>query len=767
MSVKKSEQFVYPEIRMINGRAALFIDDQLLSPMAFCIRGDQHALAEFKPEYANDLGESGFDLFMIFMDSGWQQEDIPAYMPWEDVEQQADLILDANPNAVFLLRLACHPSKVWFDANPDELVQFEDGSDDSFRPHTYGSFEDTRQVCYASEKYAGEAARHIRNAIDFVESRPFGKRVIGYHVAGGCCGEWNYLRGTKDDICADFSPAFRKFYGKWLLGKYGTEEALRKAWADENATFENPGIPTTAEQVFTEGEVTHNGKEDPVGDFGNFLDPKISQFLIDFYEARTAGTAKTIEEMAKVVKERTNGRVLTGAFWGTMMALSAQTYSVSGPQFLIDSPYIDYLTTPSQYYDRQAGGGSTFRMPVDSLHYRGKLYINESDSRTHFVDENNKKQFCRANDLNDTKNILNRDFAQVICDDIYSWWFEMGTGDTSYYNHPEVFDIFRQQQRVAKENDQLGRGKVSEIAVVYDQDSMFNHPFESMRDILAWNRSQTIPRIGAPCDHIFHDDLDLENLPDYKMYIFLNCHTLTNKERAVIDAKVKRNGNTVVWAYSNGLINPDRDNAIDLANMKALTGFEFGCELAARPVTFKVTDTDNALVKNVSHLPLYGRMPRPLVAGFSFMVGESMIMDETLANPLFYVNDSDATILGRFVANDKAAYAVKDLGDWRSIYIGSKILPANILRSIAREAGVHIYLEDGDYIWPFRKNDIIYANKNYLAIVAEVEDNKRILLPKVYKTVMDAFSGEVLANNSDVVELIMTAGETRIFKLCK
>ena len=58
-----------------------------------------------------------------------------------------------------------------------------------------------------------------------------------------------------------------------------------------------------------------------------------------------------------------------------------------------------------------------------------------------------------------------RVFAQVICDDVYSWWFEMGTGKTSYYNHPEVVDIFRQQQRIAKENDQLGRGKVSEIAV--------------------------------------------------------------------------------------------------------------------------------------------------------------------------------------------------------------------------------------------------------------------------------------------------------------
>lgn len=765
VSVETNQQYVRPEVRMVDGRARLYVNDRPVPPMAFCIRGDQEAFVALTPRRAKELAEAGFRLFVVFMHCGWQFEDDPQYGPWDYTEQQANLILQAQPDACILIRLSCHPSKKWFDANPDELVQFEDGRHDRFRPHSYGAFEDRRQVCYASEKYAKDAAGHIRNAIDFVESKPFGKRVIGYHVEGGCCGEWNYLRGTEDNICGDFSPAFKRFYGQWLRGKYGDEVALRKAWGDENASFAQPRIPKTSEQVFSEGMLTHNGRLDPQGDWGNFLDPDKSQLVIDYHEARTAGTARTIEQMAKVVKERTNNRVLTGAFWGTMMGISAQTYAVCGPLCLADSPYIDYLTTPSQYYDRQPGGGSTFRVPVDSLMYRGKLWINESDSRTHLTDDHNITQFCRCRDMKDTANVLNRDFAQVLCDDVHGWWFEMGVGEHSFYDHPEVVKLFRQQQELAREFYETGKGKAAEIAVVYDQESMFSHPFESMRDIITWNRSQTISRIGAPCDHIFHDDLSLSNLPDYKMYIFLNCHQLSSVDRHVIQKKVKRNGATVVWAYANGLMNPSLKPVMDIRHMEDLTGFRFGCENAARPVTFRITNNDHVLTQNVSELPLYGRMPRPLTAGFAFMPGENMIMDETLAWPLFYVQDDDAQILGRFVANDKSAFAVKEFDTWTSVYIGAKILPANILRAIARNAGVHVYLENGDRIWPFRKNDIIYANEEIVAIVAEVGDTKTIKLPNACKRVVDALTGEVLGQNSADVTLKMDAGETRILRM--
>ncbi len=757
--------FARPEIKLVNHSSILFVDGQPITPMAFCLRGDRKTLVELSTSRAEELTKAGFKMFVIFMQSGWQNEDEEGFVSWEYTLQQADTILKENPKAVFLIRLSCHPSKKWFDENPDELVLFEDGRHDRFRFHSYGSFEDKRQVCYASEKYANDAVVYIKNAIDFVESNAFGKRVIGYHVEGGCCGEWNYLRGTDDDICGDFSPAFRIFYSKWLKKKYETDEALRKAWNDSNASLINPHIPTTREQVFTEGEIAHNGRRDPEGDFGNFLDPAKSQFLIDYYEARTAGTAHTIEIMAKAVKERTNNRVLTGAFWGTIMGVSAQTYAVCGPLFLADSPYIDYLTTPSQYYDRQPGGGSTFRMAVDSMRLRGKLWINESDTRTHLADPHNVVQFCGCSNLQETADVLNRDFAQVLCDDVYGWWFEMATGEYSFYDHPEISAIFKKQQKIAKEFYELGKGKNSEIAVVYDQDSMFSHPFESMRDIVTWNRSQTISRIGAPCDHIFHDDLEFNNLPDYKMYIFLNCHSLTNSQRKFIDNKVKRNGATVVWAYANGLINPEAHPALSVENMQELTGFKFGYDLSPRLVTFRITDTQHSLTKNISELPLYGRLPRPLTAGFSFMPGENMVMDETLASPLFYVEEDEAKTLGRFVANDKTAYAVKEFDSWRSVYIGSKILPANILRTIARQAGVHIYLEDGNRLWPFRNNDIIYANKHFVSVVAEATDLKKITMPYVCTSINDALSNEVIAENTDQVQLKMHAGETRILRL--
>ncbi|MCF7853704.1 MAG: hypothetical protein K9N51_02815 [Candidatus Pacebacteria bacterium] len=762
--MSQQSEFAVPEIRMIHHRAKLFVDGQALPPMAFCVRGDEHKTVHLAERRAQELSQANFRLFVIFMQSGWHFEDDAAGIGWDYTEHQANCILDTCPEACFLLRLDCRPSKKWFDENPNELVMFEDGSRDRFRAHRHGTFTDHRQVCYASEKYARDAAPHIRNAIDFVESCLFGKRVIGYHVEGGCCGEWNYLRDTRDGICGDFSPAFKTFYSTWLNEKYGNESALRQAWRMPEASLSEPRIPTSSEQVFSEGEIAHNGRRDPEGDWGNFLDPEKSQFLIDYYEARTAGTARTIERMAEVIKDRTNHRALTGAFWGTMLGVSAQTYAICGPLFLANSPHIDYLTTPSQYYDRQPGGGSTFRVPVDSIVYRGKLWINESDSRTHLADDHNKTQFCRCHSMTDTANVLNRDFAQVLCDDVHGWWFEMAEGGHSFYDDPAIVDLFSRQQKIARDS-YTSAGKATEIAVVYDQKSMFSHPFESTRDLLAWNRSQTIPRIGAPCDHIFHNDLLLPNLPDYKMYIFLNCHSLTSAERTAVNRKVKRRGAIVVWAYANGLIQPDASPAMSTEHMHDLTGFRVAAINSARPVTFRLTDTVHELTRNLSPLPLYGRLPRPLQAGFSFLPGECMVMDETLAWPMFYVADKEARVLGRFVANDKPAFAVKPFDSWTSVYIGAKILPATILRAIARKAGVHIYLDDSDRIWPFRTSDIVYASQQFVAVTADVGDKKTVRFPTKVKSVRNALTGRELACDRDSVTLRMDPGETKLLQL--
>ena len=746
---KMSNHLPKAEVQMQNGRGVLVVDGCTIGPMAWT------ASFRVTTEHARRLALTGMQVYFLWTDCGWYYKS-----HWQEVQAEAERVLAANPDAYIILRTACHPAPEWLDENPEELEAFEDGRTDHFKDAfvTYG--EDDRMVCLASRKYAEKAGQHLTELIDFVQSSSFGHRAIGYFLVGGGTGEWYYpLSYDLDKYCHGFSPAFKKFYSSWLYKKYGTEKKLRQVWCNDQASIDDPHIPLRKEQFFTSFELPHEGRLFKTCDWGNLLDPDKNQCLADYYEARTAGTAATIEYLCKVVKEKTEGRALAGAFWGGFGCTYYHCNSVSGPMFLTTSPYVDFLSGPSNYEDRVPGGGATFRAATDSLHYRGKLWYNESDSRTHHGQYDNLVCFGGTFTLQDSIDTLQRDFAQVLCDDVQAFWFDQADpkAEHSYYvNDPDILALLKRQQELAREYYDTGRGKVSEIAVVYDQDSLWYVDQETSKDLTWYNRTLTFPRIGAPCDHILQDDLQLDVLPDYKMYIFVNCFYLSNSEREQITKVVKRDGKTAVWVYAPGLLNPDADQRMNLANMLDLTGITFAAEDGPAEATFRVFDTGHQLTSGLSPHLLYGRFERPLLNFFDWKRGEIQIVHPSLSAPLFYPNDPETTTLGRFITNDQPAYAVKNFDNWNSVYFGPKALNPPVMRAIANAAGVHIYLDT---------NDIVYANRLFIAVHATTEDTKRISLPTTAAEITDAYTNETIAYNTNEIEIKMRNGETRTFRI--
>ena len=742
-----------PHIEMRNGRSVLCVDGREIHPMGYTSN------ERLTPGYARRMSEAGINTYFLWVDSGWQNP-----QSWRELASEAKLVLEVNPDAYIFLRGTCYPPEVWLDNNPEELVTFQDGRTDHFGS-VNGPYENkTRMVCLASSKYREEMGDELIKLMEFVEASEFGHRVIGYFLNGGDCGEWNYsIDVVSNEYCIDFSPAFKKFYSVWLRNKYGTEKKLQEAWNDNLASFENPKIPGRHEQLLTKYCYPPKGTVRACcqADWGHFVSPDQNMFLADYYEARNAGTADTIEHLARTIKQKPGSSVLVGAFFGYMGTVCFQTNSNVAPLMLAKSPWVDFLAAPSNYEDRVPGGAATFRSPVDTLALRGKLWVNESDSRTYKTSYGEQVSFGSYT-LEDSLSTLKRDFAQVICEDVQAFWFDIqptwlnAKQRYSNFDDADIAGLFAKQQKLAKEYYDTGRGKVSEIAVVYDQDSLWYLDNESLKDLVWLNRDMTMPRIGAPCDHIFHDDLELENLPDYKMYIFINCFVLSDSERHNIDRIVKRAGKTAVWVYAPGLINCDISKKMSLDNMRDLTGFCFDAADGPYEPTFKITDKNHKFTADLSEHRLYGRFERPIMNWFSWKRGDIQIQDPTLCSPLFFVNDTNATVLGEFVANKKAAYAVKEFDSWNSVYIGAKIMNPSILRGIAKKAGVHVYLDT---------DDVVYANKLFLAIHSSVEENKRISLPRKCNKVVDAYTEETVSVDCDSFELQMRFGETRMFRV--
>jgi hypothetical protein len=118
------------------------------------------------------------------------------------------------------------------------------------------------------------------------------------------------------------------------------------------------------------------------------------------------------------------------------------------------------------------------------------------------------------------------------------------------------------------------------------------------------------------------------------------------------------------------------------------------------------------------------------------------------------VVDSAAEPLARFVAGGAVAVAAKKTVDGTSVYAGLLQLPAGLLRSLARRAGVHLYSED---------DDVVMAGNGFVAIHASAAGTKTLRLPEP-GALTDAVTGEDLPP-ADSFTFAMQQGDTRLFRV--
>ncbi len=99
------------------------------------------------------------------------------------------------------------------------------------------------------------------------------------------------------------------------------------------------------------------------------------------------------------------------------------------------------------------------------------------------------------------------------------------------------------------------------------------------------------------------------------------------------------------------------------------------------------------------------------------------------------------------------------MNGWTSIYIHQhEAVTTAILRQLAQEAGVSIYIQD---YMP------VYATGKLVAVHLKDGGKKRVTLPKKYNKVVEVFTGRVVAENSDSFEYEFQTPDTALFELQK
>ncbi len=740
------------EIRTENGVSVLYAGGAPVTPMSFCSRNNSD------PEYVRGLLEAGVKLHFPICDTDWKDP-----QGFEKLSTLAHRILAIDPQAVLILRLSLDPPRRWMEDNPGECTTFENGSPRMIINTKIGRtwdpvLTDELKFSLASRAWQDKAEEALSDFVLKVAASDFGSRVAGYFFTASETEEWYYtVTYDRRYHAHDFSRPMLEYFREYARRKYGTDEKLAAAWRNDVRSFEQVRIPQLSERTLYTGVgelITR--RYDSHSTFGTLANPDCSEFESDYYRALNESVADAIIRFGRKVKELSGGKLLTGAFYGYLTCVVYHEMGITGAASKVqDSGALDFLASPSTYFNRPPGGQATARSPFSSYNLRRMLWFTEEDTRTVLSDYGNWAHWSQAHSTVESCEMLKRDMGKILTRHYHAWWFENSSRD-KWYHDPDMLATMKRIQELFAASQRLGYKRAAEIAMVASEPSIFYTDQESLRDMLMWQRQLEFERIGAPYDYYYVRDLADPAMPDYKLYVFLNSVSLSDSERAAVTAKLKKNGATALWLYAPGLIDPDREPKLSVAWMKELTGFDLAYKRGSFHPRFVVDNPRHPLSAGLPRDRFFGQPDRVLYGSFETKSPGWLIeLAPALTDPLFYLTDSTQSAGGIYFEEHLTALGETERAGYLSLWTGAKYVQAEVLRAAARRAGVHIYSESGD---------TFTADGDFVVIHGSTGGAKTLRFPEPVD-LYEVFEGKYYGKKVREVTFPLEFGKTKVFCL--
>ena len=594
-----------------------------------------------------------------------------------------------------IAELACTPAHDWFGMElqngytTDKKVR---GKPDP-RPNVRGLIG---MQSFSSEKWLLDAGEALRRLIRHIENGKYGKNVIAYHIAYGQCGETSFWRGwEKNDYrFGDYGINNLRAFYDWGIKKYGSREALAKAWGQPDISRDNVKLPTPMKR-----ELHWNSH----ADFFRAAPDNVPS--IDYEKFCGEMNARAIEYFSKIVKEE-SGKA-AGAFYGYYLFVPRAAYN-GHLEFdkLLDSPHVDFLASPKGYRNVEPGGPGMEQTPPMSIN-RKKIFIDELDVRTHL------SCWPDAKDMGGTRTMLWREFSKCMQSASGFWWMDLHGG---WFDSKEVMDEIKKIEAAAKDMRAEKREPTAQVLIVTDTES-----FHCAKPSLRLHRDlvvDTIARIrmaGAPADHYRLSDLKSIDLSGYKAVLFINCFRVTDSDWAEISGKMSPN-TSLVWHYAPAVWS----DSYDPARSESITGFK----LAERPIS----DTETAVFSDPSK--------GTIKADFSKKFDNKYIENPY---PLFgAVGGGDGFETIAKYADSTAALAKTRHGKFTSYFVSLPLLDSQSYRRIFDAAGVES---------PAPANCAVYADSRFCAIFPSEPARFKLPLKGEY---VDAVSGKTVRGGEEI-----------------
>ncbi len=731
------------EVRPLHGVPALFINGQPASQMAA-------APYQAGTNDYNDFLRAGIQIYNIYFRFAWTSN---AQYNFSRLDARLEAYLKINPKALFIGRVLLTPEEWFAREYPDEITRRDDGSPAGMPAgRTHPSF--------SSEHYRELSHQAMIALVTHLEEK-YGDNIVGYQAGNGFGGEWLPFNSfwevppgapppAKFGV-EDYSPAAKTAFRRWLRDKYKDDESLRRAWGDPRAALASAEPPDEKARYTTP--------------HGIFFDPALSTRVPDFFEFYNDSVAAVLIENCRWLQEITHHQKITGAFYGYLWCnfpnLSAVHSGQLGLTKVLAAPEVNFLASPYTYDNKEIGGPNNSQSLPEAAQLHGKLYFNEVDTETHLQQRQWRwgRSLHLPVSLEETRGLLIRDYAYSLTKGFGLWWTDLFGGD---YHDDQIIRLLAALRQVDTQSLEDNKKSAAEIAVVLDESGfMYCGDGEPLFNALLTAQKQwQLGFLGAPWEPQLLSDLDNPNLKNYKLYLFLNTFHVTPAQRDAIHDKLRRNHATAVWVYAPGYIT----DKLSVESMSALAGIELAESLTAGELHVDITDTNSAYTRGLKNSAYGTDVNVPdIIRYYDHQIYLKDPRDPGLQrdlpgfriSPRFFGADPEAAVLGKLAGLGQPGLVVKLQAGWTSIYSSAPILPADLLRNIARAAGCHIYSDAGD---------VVSAGGDFLGVYAPGGGSRRIHLPRAAR-VTDLLQNSVVADGVAEFPLDLAPNASALFKI--
>lgn len=464
---------VTSKIESLGGVPMLFVNDEPVVPMAYITYYQE------KNRY-RDFAQAGYSLFSVqmmfarrtvneqfglppFYDGIYENEE-PNYAA---IDRDIRRVLDACPNAYIFPRVNINLPRRWEREHPEEMC--------------YEKYGEDYCACFASDAWAEEAKRLLRDFIGYIEKQDYRDRIVGYQISAGNTEEWIPMAPNAGDgkrareafavYCDKHGIRLSEQEKQWLATEKITEELLAQT------------------------------------------PPEYKRFL-------SSVTARRIIEMADTAKEMTQNRLAVGSFYGYTMECCDWQIGHHALETVLRAKSVDFLCSPISYMDMRKAGTDAYNMlPVDSLKLHDTLYFVENDTRTHLTGPacdlpRYQSPLFLGPDKDASAENLKMHFARALTHGHAMWWFDMWGG---WFHDADYMAILKRCREIYRDAMEKSRVSGAEAAVFIDEKAWSECETED------WTASAITRRVlglaGAPYDIYLMSDFE-QVYQNYKALIF-------------------------------------------------------------------------------------------------------------------------------------------------------------------------------------------------------------------------------------------------------